>query len=240
MRVPLVKVLSLTTLTAMVASCGSGGGDAGKAVKVSASQIVFSGGNAFKLASLAGGVVDPNVTVLAENVTIDTSGNGLKSGNLQDALDKELAINLAKTLTGRTWNVTNKTSDPTYMGTTGVVTFNADGTMTLASGYFAAIGKVNGNETPANGIPCNVPQKIEYELISDGVMYVTALVQARGGSNTTSEDSVLKVVSRTSDRIVVTGSGGCGQVGSERISILTPRAEAGPIVNAPAKSLKSI
>lgn len=222
------KPMLFVFLLSIISSCG--GGETGKAAdgkanKISASQIVFQGNKGVQLASLSlsGGVIDPNIKVLAENVTIDTASNALKSDNLQDALDKEIAVSLSKVLTGNTWQITNKTSDTTYTGTTGIVKFNADGTMTLVSGYFAAIGKVNGNENPANGIPCSIPQTINYELISDGVMYVTALVKFRNGSTTTTEDSVLKIVSKSSDKIVVTGAGGCGVVGSERISILTPQ-----------------
>jgi len=219
------QIIFIALISTIISSCGSGGKNNTAAnetpVKVSASQIVFKSTNGIQLASLAGGVVDPSIKVLAENVTIDNTSNALKSDNLQDALDKEIAVSLQKTLTGQTWNITNKTSDTTYAGTTGmgVVKFNDDGTMTLLSGGFAAIGKVSGSENSF----CNIPQTINYELISNDVVYVSASVKSRTDSNAYTEDTVLKIASRTKDKIVVTGTGGCGYVGFERISILTPQ-----------------
>lgn len=217
-------ILSMTTL---ICSCGSGGGSdsvagAGKPVKISASQIVFSGNKGVQLAALSDGVVDPNIKVLAENVTIDTSSNALRSDNLQDALDKEMAINLPKVLAGKTWKITNRTSDPVHTGTTGVVKINDDGSMTLVSGYFAAIGQVHGSETNGFAASCDIPQIINFEFMSDSVIYVTSQVKSRFDSAVRNNDSIVKVVSKSTDRIVVTGSGGCGAQGVERLSVLTP------------------
>ncbi len=225
-------LLTIATLTACNDNKRTAG--TGNAVKISASQIIFKS-SGVALASTTGVEVDPNIKVLAQNVSIDTGSNALKSDNLQDALDKELAVDLGKTLLGKTWKVTNKTADPTYTGTTGQIKFNEDGTINLMSGYFAAIGKVHSSEISF----CHIPIIINYEIISDGVMYVSAQVKQRDVNSlpilpgyksraadstyTTDEDSVVKVVSRTTDKIVVTGSGGCGSVGSERISILTPQ-----------------
>jgi len=235
------QVFFLALISAIISSCGSGG-KANTAnetpAKVSASQIVFKSTNGVQLASLAGGVIDPSIKVLAENVTIDNTSNALKSDNLQDALDKEIAVSLQKTLTGQTWNITNKTADTTYAGTTGagVVKFNDDGTMTLLSGAFAAIGKVNGNENSF----CNIPQTINYELISNDVVYVSSSVKSRTDSNTYSEDTVLKIASRTKDKIVVTGTGGCGYVGFERISILTPQDNSTTVNKRISKTISHI
>jgi hypothetical protein len=204
-------------------SCGNSGdgvsGSNSTPLMISASQIVFRQDSGIQTIGSTNGVVDPSVKVLAENVYVDNASNGLTSDNLQDALDNELAVSLAKTLIGKTWNITNKSMDIFYADTTGIATFNNDGTMTLISGRFAAIGEIHVSE---NSI-CDYPQSIKYEIISDEVVYVISNNKSRTDDTTYTRDAVVKIVSRSSDRIVMTGAGGCGGLGSERISILTPQ-----------------
>ena len=139
----------------IVVACGSGGGDAntgvsGGANSVSARQVIFtdSSGNyiayekgRFVKVATTPGYIDTTTQVLARNVNLDTSNNTVTQPNLQDALDKQIALDLTKTLPGTTWVITNTgTPEYTYPNDPGNVTFNSDGSFTLNSGWFCAAG----------------------------------------------------------------------------------------------------
>jgi hypothetical protein len=201
-------------LTVVACSGGSGPSallsDAGT---ISASNIILNQG--INDARAGNGIIrvqanqlPSNVQVLASNVSLTTANNSLISTDLQTALDKELATNLASSLVG-TWTISNVTSDSIYSGSlaTGRVTFNADGSYAIASGGFAAAGKV----ASGTGSFCAIPTSQTYQVI-DGAIYFAANA---GG------DSVAVVAKNTADAITLIGDGGCGAQGVARISKLT-------------------
>jgi hypothetical protein len=145
--------------------------------------------------------------VRAEDVILSNGGNNLQSSNLQQALDSEMRVDLAKLLPGTTWTITNKDSDDLYRDTTGRVSFTAT-TMKLEAGRFAVFGQVHTNENTY----CNPHSDIAYELISDSVIF---------GSSETQASTTVTIASAKQNRIVLIGTGGCGAIGSSRVSILT-------------------
>ena len=109
----------------------------------------------------------------AQDVILSNGGNNLQSSNLQQALDSEMRVDLAKLLPGTTWTITNKDSDELYMNTTGRVSFTSTA-MKLEAGRFAVFGQVHTNENTY----CNAHSDIEYELISDSVIFGSSATQA--------------------------------------------------------------
>lgn len=212
---------SLPVLFALsLAACDSGNSTspAPGAKRVLARNVVFNatGAQAGQVrAASAGDEVDPNLKVLASNVEVSNTGNTLASNNLQSALDDELAVNLATALPGSTWTIRNRSEDSTYSAA-GEVNFTADGKATL-TGYFAAGGLVSGAEDSY----CNIPVEIRYEVLGNAVLYVSARVKGREGGYEENQVVIPTVAARTRDTIVLVGSGGCGAVGQDRVSILT-------------------
>jgi len=149
-----------------------------------------------------------NNQVMAKDVILNTAGNDLTSTNLQSALDNELAVNLSTLLPGTTWTITNITSDPTYSGITGIVSFTND-TFTLVSGALAAFGIAFNSH-------CYVPaNKISYQLITDKIIY-ESWVSSQGYA----QDGTAFVVAHSKDMLTLLGTGGCGAAGAWRISVL--------------------
>ncbi|HLL54126.1 MAG TPA: hypothetical protein VK447_11290 [Myxococcaceae bacterium] len=152
--------------------------------------------------------VGPN-QVRAEDVVLSNGGNNLQSSNLQQALDSEMRVNLAELLPGTTWNVTNKSSDETYRNTTGRISFTSTGSvMRLEAGRFAVAGQVHTSE----GAFCNPHTDMSYEVLADSVLFVSSESQG---------STAITVASATTNRILLVGTGGCGELGSTRVSILT-------------------
>jgi len=199
-----------------VVACSGGGGSStllGDAGTISASNIILNQG--INEAKVGNGIIrvqanqlPSNIQVLASNVSLTTTNNSLISTDLQTALDKELATDLASSLVG-TWAITNVTTDGVYSGalTSGRVTFNVDGGYTIADGGFAAAGRV----ASGTGSLCAIPTSQTYQVI-DGAIYFAANA---GG------DSVAIVAKNTADAITLIGDGGCGAQGVARISKLT-------------------
>jgi hypothetical protein len=156
--------------------------------------------------------IDTTTTVSADNVVIDTAGNSLNSTNLQDALDKEMAINLSKVLPGTTWTITNKTVDRWYKGKTGRVTFS-NTTLNLDQGVFAAAGLVDDYTV----LGCPPISSISYEVFSNSIMYLNWTAAC-----TTIEeaDHIVTIFARDRNTLSMIGSGGAGD-GRTKISILT-------------------
>jgi hypothetical protein len=180
---------------------------------IAASNVLLANGAA--TTSLRDGIIrvqasqlPPNVQVLASQVTLVTTGNDLSSGDLQTALDKELAVDLSRTLVGA-WNVENITDDQAYTGatSTGRVAFAGDGTYSVTSGGFAAAGRV----APGTDSPCYLPTSTSYTMVDGAIFF-----QSNGGGN-----SVATVAKATADAITLIGDGGCGAQGISRISRLT-------------------
>ncbi len=210
-----LPLLVISSLSLAACDGGNSTGPTPGAKRVLAHNVVFNAANGVRAAA-ADGEVDPNLKVLATNVEVSNTGNSLASNNLQSALDNELAVDLATTLPGSTWTIKNRSADDTYGTAVGEVTFSADGKMTL-TGRFAAAGLVEGSENSF----CNIPSDIRYEVLGTSVLYVSAHVKAREGSWAENQVVVPTVASRTRDTIVLVGSGGCGIIGQDRVSILT-------------------
>ncbi|MGK6309789.1 hypothetical protein [Variovorax sp. DT-64] len=107
-----------------------------------------------------------NVQVIASNVVLTTASNGLSSTDLQSALDKEIAVNVSKSIVG-TWDVENYPATSWCHGSSGRVQLNADGTATMISGGFFALGSFSpdGNANPS----CRYTyQSHTYRIIADG------------------------------------------------------------------------
>ncbi len=164
-----------------------------------------------------------NLTIDAADVTITTDspqGTGptsfLESTDLQTALDNELAIDLSTLLPGTTWTVENVTSDETYNGTTGQVSFTAD-SMTVDEGRVAAFGLTH----PDSGATCDNDNltDVTYDLYSTNLLYATW--STGEGNQLNTSNSVVTVFADDTNTIGLVGSGGCGELGSDRISILT-------------------
>lgn len=111
----------------------------------------------------------------------EAQANSLRSKNLQETIDDELAVDLKGLLPGSTWTIKNVTADQTFANTTGRITFSLDGkTLTLESGYFASAGLVSGSESSFCLIP---PEKLtinysdEMFCISIGSVKTAHLIQ---------------------------------------------------------------
>jgi hypothetical protein len=145
--------------------------------------------------------------VRAEDVILSQGGNNLQSSNLQQALDSEMRVDLARLLPGTTWTITNKDSDELYKNTTGRVSFTST-VMKLEAGRFAVFGQVHTSENTF----CNPHSDMEYELLSDSVIFASSASQG---------STVVTIAAVSQNRIVLIGAGGCGALGSSRVSILT-------------------
>jgi hypothetical protein len=200
----------------VVVACGGGsGGSAGVTDygTISASNVILGGG--VQSAGVRDGIIrvqanqlPSNVQVLASNVSLVKASNNLKSTDLQTALDKEIAVDVGKTIVG-VWDIQNVTSDSTYQGAwaTGRVEFKSDGSYSISSGGFGAAGKV----ASGTGSFCAIPTSQTFTMV-DGAVYFGA---DAGG------DSVAIVAKSSSDAITLIGDGGCGSQGIARISKLT-------------------
>lgn len=162
-----------------------------------------------------------NITVDAADVMITTDnpqGNTpasyLESTDLQSALDDELAIDLATLLPGTTWTVENVTSDDTYNGFTGQVSFTADA-MIVDEGRIAAFGLTH----PDTDSICDDDNlsDVVYTLYSTNLLYASWTAGEFNDENTV----VVTVFADDTDTLGLVGAGGCGEVGIDRISILT-------------------
>jgi hypothetical protein len=154
----------------------------------------------------AGGGVDDTTKLPAANVVYERSlGADLESGNVQAALE-ELAVKLDVILPG-TWTIENKNQEASHAAT-GAITVNADGTFDLTAGSFAAIGMGSSTECGHVG-----PQT--FELFSPRV----ALFRHQNGS--TPNSAMPTLIEAKPGRLVFIGTGGCGEMGRPRVSILT-------------------
>jgi len=175
--------------------------------KYLAKNVVFSSNQAF---AATGDDVDTTKKISASNVLFDAvSISKIKSNNVQSALE-EVSLNLSKIIIGA-WTIDNKdieSTDPSHVAT-GRVAFKDDGRFDLESGSFAAIGE------GSSGFCSHVEESQSWEKISDSVLYM----KHQNGS--TQNRAILKVLEFSKDKIVAYGSGGCGAIGVDRISILT-------------------
>jgi len=205
----------------IIVACGGGGGGGGATDYgiISADNIILNNGT--QTSGVKDGIIrvqanqlPSNVKVLAQNVSLVNTQNSLKSNDLQTALDKEISVDVGKTLIG-IWDIQNVTGDTTYQGkfATGRVEFKSDGSYKIISGGFGAAGKVAGDPAAIRGIgDCYIPTSQNFTLVGDGAIYFTA----NAGGN-----AVATVSKSSSNAIILIGSGGCGPSGESRISKLT-------------------
>lgn len=173
-------------------------------------------GNLSVEGSVTGAISASNILLGSGDVSVQ--GSTVESTDLQTAIDTELAVDITEMVKGKTWTVTNTTTDTTYTGTTGQVTFGDDGTFTLDSGFFAAIGSLTSSATSS---VCNADSRLNsaasFNMYGPNTMYVTWTTT--GG---TAKDNVLQAYADNLETLTLVGQGGsCGQVGVNRISTLT-------------------
>lgn len=213
-----MKYIAVFILMLALAGCGGGssaggstnggnGGNGGNGVnptlQVLASNVILSSASATDISTKD---VDTETQVLAENVVLNTDNNKLSSDDLQDALDNEMAVDLSTVFVG-TWTIENKTKDPAYDGLSGQITVSSDGTFSMDSGVFAAAG------ISATCTPLSNPT---YEILgNDSIIYIIFT------DENATRDSVMSVISATSDQIALVGDGACGLAGITKASILT-------------------
>ena len=138
--------------------------------------------------------------IAADSVTITRTNNALKSTNLQDALNDELAVDLAALLPGSTWTIINK-GNYAYSGNTGSVTFS-NGTLTLDAGTFGAVGISNEViEGCKNILPFN------YEIINNSTFFITWDYTCPGVDRILHAQTTSNVFVNDINRITVTGIG---------------------------------
>ena len=161
--------------------------------------------------------IDATTEILASNVIIESHTNALTSDNLQDALDSEIAIDLGQLLPGTTWSVANKTRDENYEGYTGQITFaETGGTFTIDSGRFAAPGILHPDEDLVVNEGRSAPVgAVGYEILSNTVLYLRW-----DTTRDDVDDAIINVVARSTDTLVLTGTGGSGLIAA-KISVLT-------------------
>ena len=149
----------------------------------------------------------------AENVTFVRGNSKLKSGNLQSALDDELAIDLTQLLPGSTWHITNKTSDRWYKNTR-QVTFDTE-PLTVNSGKFAAAGLFSDYSV---GDACPPTTPISYEIINNSMLYVEWRYSC-GGVGGGYRSATITVFADSQESVTMIGLGGDGAIGIGKISI---------------------
>lgn len=205
MKIQSWSVFLFLFLAAAISSCsGSSSDNVNPTLKVLASNVMLSSANASINKSED---VDTTTKVLASNVELNTDNNKLTSTNLQNALDNEMAVKLSTVLIG-TWTIANKTKDPYYDGLTGQITVADDGTFSMDSGVFAAAGISES---------CKPITNSSYEILgNNSIIYISFTDQ---GAYT--RDSVMSVISATSNQVALVGDGGCGWAGVTRASVLT-------------------
>lgn len=211
------NLFGATVVGLVVVACGGNGGGLSNQTDlgtIAASRILLKPGTPVSGAEAStirvqANQLPGNVQVAASQVSVIQANNNLQSSDLQSALDKEIAVDNGKSLIG-TWDIENTTDDPIYQGTAskGKVTFNSDGSYTLSSGGLAVAGKV----VAGTNTFCAIPTKQTYSLVGNNAIYF----QADQGGN-----GFGFIVDSKSNAITLVGQGGCGNVGSLRISKLT-------------------
>ena len=160
--------------------------------------------------------VDTQTRVLARNVIVESSSrSSLTSGDAQDALES-LTLDLRTVMVG-SWTIVNKNIEDSHVAT-GRVEISAAGAFTLQSGSFAAIGEGSA------GFCDHAAGSENYEFLTP------KLVVFRHVNQGTTNSVIPAVVDLQQNSITFMGSGGCGQLGLQRVSILTrvQSVDAGP------------
>lgn len=155
--------------------------------------------------------VDTETQILARNVLVEENFDSqIESDNVQDAFE-EISLKLSDKMVG-TWDIQNYNQEICHESTGQVVIYD-DGTFDLIEGSFAAIGMGSGT---AQDNLCNHREDNQtYKVYTEDLVAFTHF-------NGPTENSVIpRLVKLRKNEMVFIGSGGCGQVGRQRISILT-------------------
>lgn len=136
----------------------------------------------------------------------------LDSDNLQDALDKELAIDIAALLPGTSWTITNTTTQTTYSETTGTITFVDADTLTIDEGRFAAAGLNHDSEF----ICAALSGEVSYQVFNNTLLYLSW-----SDVNGQSFDAIMPIFASNKSSMSLVGSGGCPSGMNDSISTLT-------------------
>jgi hypothetical protein len=152
--------------------------------------------------------IDTETQILAENVIFENTDNcNIESDNVQDALE-EISLKLSETIVG-TWVIQNYNQED-YYTETGKIIISDDGTFNLLEGSFAAIGM---------GYCEFLPENQTYEIFTDELMVFNQVTVNNGFLH--DRPVIPRLVKLRQNEITFIGSGGCGQVSRQRISILT-------------------
>ena len=206
----LATVLMMSILSILCSCSGGGNGDQPSSnTKYLAKNVILGGAVTSAFAQTT--AIDTTTQILASNVIYETSeASQISSNNVQGALN-EISLRLSEVMVGA-WNIQNHNQETAHEST-GNITINSDGTFNLTAGSFAAIGM--GSGTAPNPM-CNHTQANQtYQVFTEDL---AAFVHY----NATARNSVIpRLVKLRQNEIVFVGDGGCGQVGLQRISILT-------------------
>jgi len=181
---------------------GSGGGGSGI---LKASNVIVRPGVA--VASFKDGIVrvqanqlPDNVRVLAANVALETTANDLTATDLQTALDKEMAVDIRRTIVGL-WDVENYTARPggciTYP--TGRVEIRLDGTYDVITGTFDAAQDEAEGTPPSGGVPgpCKAHHTRTYKVVGKGVYFTSIAPLSSGDTFVPSPASITEATVNT-------------------------------------------
>ena len=165
--------------------------------------------------------IDTETQILAENVIFETSSiSQIESDNVQDALE-EITLTMSSVIEG-TWDIQNYHQEEYHDSTGRIVIYN-DGTFDLVEGSFAAIGM--GSGTAGDGICSHTEENQTYDIYTEELMAFNHVNNAGPPgipSTTYAENTALpRLVKLRQNQIIFIVHGGCGEVGRERISVLT-------------------
>ncbi len=202
------------SVVVLVLLCGCSGEDKVSDKRVLARNVLLKQSSALQ-AKGEGSNLDKTTKVLAENVVFEnTDTSTVTSDNVQGAIE-ELSVDLQKIMVG-TWSIANKNQESMHSAT-GRIVINSGGTFNLEQGSFAAIGMGTGTDT-SGGDPmlCGHEQADQtYEF------YTSKVVVFRHTNQGASNNAIPTLLDLQKDQITFLGSGGCGEVGRQRVSILT-------------------
>lgn len=211
-----ISILITTVFTLMlIYSCDSGGSGSQSLsnTKYLASNIILDSISPNRNAYAE--EIDTTTRVAAENVIFETkSASQIESDNVQDALE-EISLNLSTVMVG-TWSIQNYNQE-TLHDPTGQIVIYDDGTFDLISGSFAAVGM--GSGTAESGFCDHTEENQTY------IIYAEELAAFTHFNDSAENSTIPRLVKLRENEIIFVGSGGCGEVGRERISILTRVSE---------------
>ncbi len=139
---------------------------------------------------------------------------------------EEIALKLFDVIVG-TWNIQNYNYENNIHSETGKVVFNADGSFDLIEGSFAAIG-MGSATVPGPAFCGHTEDNQTYQFFTDNVVLFTHYnpLNPGGYNNPPFKNAVIpQTVEVQENEIVFVGSGGCGNIALQRISVLNRVSE---------------